>query len=142
MCANRNLRTIGGLTLEGGRYETALARQKSVQAGGAVIFEQCDVLCTPTQSLTAPPVTDIIDDAAADMAMVAKILRWTVPANDLGLCAVSLPIHHLGPPGTLPVGLQLHMPPNSDASVASVAKEVEAVLGVPPPAKVHKFIQK
>ena len=78
------------------------------------------MLVAPTQSLVAPAVADILDDPAADMAMVGRILRWTVPCNDLGLCAVSLPIHHLGPTGTLPVGLQLHMAPGRDASVAGL----------------------
>jgi Asp-tRNA(Asn)/Glu-tRNA(Gln) amidotransferase A subunit family amidase len=76
-------------------YESALAALKEYQAAVDKLFDQVDVIITPTVPVVAPPIAGPIDGM--------KILRNTWPFNAAGTPAISLPVRSQN----LPVGLQL-----------------------------------
>jgi len=76
-------------------YESALAALNEYQAAVDKLFNEVDVIITPTVPATAPPIGGAIDGM--------KILRNTWPLNAAGTPAISIPIATT----TLPVGLQL-----------------------------------
>jgi aspartyl-tRNA(Asn)/glutamyl-tRNA(Gln) amidotransferase subunit A len=88
------------------------------------VFEQVDVLLSPTTPLTAWRVgEDNIKIGAADESVLAASWRLTYPYNLAGLPAISLPcgFDRKG----LPIGLQIAAQPFDEASVLQVAHAYE-----------------
>jgi aspartyl-tRNA(Asn)/glutamyl-tRNA(Gln) amidotransferase subunit A len=76
-------------------YESALAALNEYQAAVDKLFNEVDVIITPTVPVTAPPIGGPIDGM--------KILRNTWPLNAARTPAISIPITST----RLPVGLQI-----------------------------------
>jgi aspartyl-tRNA(Asn)/glutamyl-tRNA(Gln) amidotransferase subunit A len=76
-------------------YEAGLAALKEYQAAVDKLFDQVDVIITPTVPVLAPPISGPVDGM--------KILRNTWPFNAAGTPAISIPLKTTG----LPVGMQL-----------------------------------
>lgn len=76
-------------------YEAGLGALKEYQAAVDKLFDEVDVIVTPTVPVVAPPISGPIDGM--------KILRNTWPFNAAGTPAISIPVKTSG----LPVGLQL-----------------------------------
>ena len=72
----------------------------------------------PTVPVVAPPVTDF---AAYLMVLARNAIPWSL----VGFPAVSLPC---GPPGALPVGLQLVALPGREDLLVAVGKVAEMAL--------------
>jgi aspartyl-tRNA(Asn)/glutamyl-tRNA(Gln) amidotransferase subunit A len=92
------------------------------------LFEDVDVIASPTVPITPPPVAEVSDMAGYREPNMAALSN-TCPANYLGLCAVTLPVG-LDDAG-MPVGLQLMAAPNREEALLGAALAVERVLGPP-----------
>lgn len=95
---------------------TARVTMKSWRARLSKIFEDVDVLATPTLTIM-PPLTS--DGESLLMA------RCTLPANLAGAPALSLPVPTGGP---LPASLQLIGPPGSEEMLLAAGEVVEAAV--------------
>ena len=98
-----------------GEYEAALGALQEYQAAVDKLFNEVDVIITPTVAVTAPPIAGPIDGM--------KILRNTWPFNAAGTPAISIPIAKT----TLPVGLQIIGRRGDDDKLLQVARRFEAV---------------
>jgi aspartyl-tRNA(Asn)/glutamyl-tRNA(Gln) amidotransferase subunit A len=108
-----------------------LARRLRLSAAAKAIaarFDAFDVIAMPTVVLT-PDVMNVQQTAERFWARNRGIVRNTVPANYLGLCAMTLPVglDRLG----LPVGLQLIAKGGDDEKLIAIAVAAERVLGAP-----------
>ena len=101
-------------------YESALAALKEYQAAVDKLFNEVDVIITPTVPITAPPITGPIDGM--------KILRNTWPFNAAGTPAISIPLRVRGAASdsALPVGLQLIARRGEDDKLLQIARLFEA----------------
>ena len=97
---------------------TAYRERRRFQVQMTGVFGEVDVLMMPTVPNVAPPIAGPIDGNL--------LLRNTVPFNAARTPALSLPC---GPPGRLPVGLQLVARPFGDARLLQIAALVERHLG-------------
>jgi aspartyl-tRNA(Asn)/glutamyl-tRNA(Gln) amidotransferase subunit A len=93
-------------------YEAALAALKEYQAAVDKLFEQVDVIITPTVPITAPLIAGPIDGM--------KILRNCWPFNAAGTPAISIPLKTTG----LPVGLQLIAKRGEDDKLLQIARYI------------------
>jgi aspartyl-tRNA(Asn)/glutamyl-tRNA(Gln) amidotransferase subunit A len=93
-------------------------QRRSFQVEMTRVFDEVDVLVMPTVPAVAPPIAGPIDGGL--------LLRNTVPFNAARAPALSLPC---GPPGRLPVGLQLVTRPFADARLLQIGVLVEPHLG-------------
>jgi amidase len=89
----------------------------------------CDAVLTPT--LAQPPLAVGAlrddDDPAADFAAQERFTPFTAPYNITGQPAVSLPLYWTSGPGpTLPIGVQLVGRPHDEATLVSLAAQLEA----------------
>lgn len=87
------------------------------------VFEECDVLVTPTVPVVAPPAEDF---AAYLMVLARNAIPWSL----VGFPAVSVPC---GFSEGLPVGLQLVAPPGREDLLVAVGREVEEAVAWPQP---------
>ena len=90
-------------------------------------FVGLDGWVLPTVKRLAPPLAEV-ETPAGHREYTRTMLYNSKPANLLGLCAVSLPIHHLGA-AHLPVGLQIVRRGGEDSALLAVAVQVERLLG-------------
>lgn len=103
-------------------YADALQKRLVMQRDMARVFEQVDILLTPTQP-TLPPRIDQARAAQHDERFMTDMLRrFTGPFNLLGWPAVSIPG---GFAEGMPVGIQLVAPPFAEGRLAAVAKAFE-----------------
>ena len=91
-------------------YEAGVAALKEYQAAVDKLFNDVDVIITPTVPITPPPIAGPIDGM--------KILRNTWPFNAAGTPALSIPIAKTA----LPVGLQLVARRGEDDKLLQIAK--------------------
>ena len=96
-------------------YEAALAALKEYQEAVDKLFNEVDVIITPTVPITAPLIAGPIDGM--------KILRNTWPLNAAGTPAISIPIAKV----PLPVGLQLIGRRGEDDRLLQIARRFETV---------------
>jgi aspartyl-tRNA(Asn)/glutamyl-tRNA(Gln) amidotransferase subunit A len=87
------------------------------------IFEEIDLLITPTTPMPAPKIADLKKDPAALRPAELRLLRNTRPFNVWGLPAISLPCG-LTKTG-LPMGLQIAGPPWREDWVLGLASAWE-----------------
>ena len=95
-------------------YESALAALKEYQAAVDKLFDQVDVIITPTVAVTAPLIAGPIDGM--------KILRNTWPFNAAGTPAITIPMKTTG----LPIGLQLIAKRGDDDKLLQIARAFSA----------------
>jgi Asp-tRNA(Asn)/Glu-tRNA(Gln) amidotransferase A subunit family amidase len=78
-------------------------------------FADVDVLAMPTVPVMAPPVTDFA-------AYLMVLARNAIPWSFVGFPAISIPC---GPPGALPVGLQLVAAPGREDLLVALGRLAE-----------------
>ncbi|MDF1606887.1 amidase [Hoeflea sp. YIM 152468] len=93
------------------------------------VFDQCDVLVSPTVAISAPLLSEVADDAAYRTANMLT-LRNTAIANLFGWSALTLPSGLDG--NGIPSGLQLIAPPMQETRLLAMALGVEAAVGRAP----------
>lgn len=83
------------------------------------VFEEVDVIVTPTVGVLAPRVTDF---ARYLMVLARNAIPWSL----VGFPAISVPI---GTSGGLPIGIQVVGPPGTEARLVQVGREIEQLSG-------------
>src|SRR6267143_4336403 len=89
-------------------------------------LDAVDVIASPTLCLTPPLMADVAD-ADSHLRVNRRIVRNTIAANYLGLCAITLPVGR--DRAGMPVGLQLTAPANVEERLLAIALAAERVLG-------------
>ncbi len=85
-----------------------------------------DVIASPTLPIS-PPLLAEIRDSDSHWAANRRLTRNTVPANYLGLCAITLPVGRDA--SGMPVGLQLTARGGQEQRLLAIAWAAERVLG-------------
>ncbi|ESP89093.1 amidase [Candidatus Halobonum tyrrellensis] len=104
-------------------YADAWDARRRIVRRTQVLFEQVDVLATPTVPVAAPAFGAVGDGPDATLAPT-DLLVDTAPFNCTGQPAVSVPC---GSADGAPVGLQLVAPAGADERALRVAAELERV---------------
>ncbi|KAL3538739.1 hypothetical protein ACH5RR_002105 [Cinchona calisaya] len=90
------------------------------------IFKEVDVIVTPTTGMTAPLIPPAaLKSGETDLQVSGNLMRFVVPANLLGLPAISVPVGY--DKQGLPIGLQLLGRPWGEASILRLAAAVEEI---------------
>ncbi len=114
-----------GLAVSGPEFGLALGELRRLAAGTLTALSPYDAVLTPT--LAAPPleVGAIRDDAdpAADFEAQKRFTPFTSLWNVTGSPAISLPTHWT--PAGLPVGVMLATAPGEEATLLSLAAQLE-----------------
>jgi aspartyl-tRNA(Asn)/glutamyl-tRNA(Gln) amidotransferase subunit A len=109
------------LTTEDAEVEAARAARERYRERIAALFEEVDVLVTPTVPMVAPPT------GIGDLALRGRMIELTLPWNVVGAPALALPC---GPAEDgLPASVQLVGRPGEDAAVLAVGRALERALG-------------
>jgi aspartyl-tRNA(Asn)/glutamyl-tRNA(Gln) amidotransferase subunit A len=121
----RRIRTgedLGTEELENAKKELAQARREI-----ALIFEQVDVLVTPTTPIPAPKISELKEDPDLLRPRELELLRNTRPFNVWGIPAISVPCG-LTQSG-LPIGLHIAGPHWREDLVLGLAHWYEHTVG-------------
>eukprot|EP00850_Spirogloea_muscicola_P008075 SM000042S15342 [mRNA] locus=s42:460916:465213:- [translate_table: standard] len=90
------------------------------------IFEEVDVIISPTTGMTAPVVPpDALYCGESNLAVTGGLMRFIFAGNLLGFPAVTVPVGQDG--NSLPIGLQIMGRPWQEATVLRLAAAIEAV---------------
>jgi len=114
-------RLYNGQDIPAYHYVDAVRARTRLQREMAGVFEDVDVLLTPTQP-TLPPRIDRAREAQRDERFTNNLRRFTGPFNLLGWPALSIPG---GFAEGLPVGMQFVAPPFAEGRLGAVAKAFE-----------------
>ncbi len=95
-------------------------------AGAARVFDDVDVLLTPTVPASPPRLADIGTVETYAPANI-KAMRNTAISNLFGWCALTMPVGLDA--NRMPVGLQLMGPPHAEARLIGIALGIEALIG-------------
>jgi len=113
---------LGTFALSSGYYEEYYGKAQKVRGmivnSFKKIFEDYNILISPTSPITAFDLGAMIDDP---LTMYQNDI-CTMPANIAGIPAISIPC---GLSNGLPVGFQIMGPHFSDNNIISIAKELE-----------------
>jgi aspartyl-tRNA(Asn)/glutamyl-tRNA(Gln) amidotransferase subunit A len=107
-------------------HRDRLARLEALAASVRASMTGVDAVAAPTLTIT-PPLLSAIRDSDSHWQANRALTRNTVPANYLGLCAISLPIGFDA--ARMPVGLQLTAGARREEPLLAVALTIERVLG-------------
>jgi Asp-tRNA(Asn)/Glu-tRNA(Gln) amidotransferase A subunit family amidase len=106
----------------------------------AVAFAHVDVLVTPATAVTAPTLPAAAwADGLLDEALEVALTAYALPANLLGLPAVTVPVG--ADADGLPVGLQIIGAAGADANVLRCAAQLERA-GVAAPRRIGHALQR
>ena len=100
-------------------------------------MEGLDGWISPTATILAPSMADF-DDLDFAMRMTLGMTQNTQPANHMGQCATTTPIHGLG--ASLPVGLQVICAAGQDAMAVSIGRAFENLFGPAPQPDLESFL--
>jgi amidase len=116
-----------GETVSGPEFGLAVGALRRVAARTLAALSPYDAVLTPTLAAPPLPVGALRDDAdpAADFEAQKRFTPWTSMWNVTGSPAVSLPLHWTQ--DGLPVGVMLAARPGEEATLLSLAAQVEAV---------------
>lgn len=107
----------------------ALRREPEVAASINAVFDRADVVLTPLCASPAPLVDDCPNTGALRSLRKANTSAWLVPWNVIGQPAIAVPV------GTdqhgLPTAVQLAGRAGDEATLLTLASEIEATLPFP-----------
>jgi len=114
-----------GATVSGPEFGLAVGELRRVAARTLTEISTYDAVLTPTLAVPPLPVGAIRNDAdpAADFEAQKRFTPYTSIWNVTGSPAISLPTHHT--PDGLPVGVMLATRPGDEATLVSLATQVE-----------------
>ena len=113
-----------GRTISAADYIAAMRQRSALVRAMDAWLSDFDGLLLPTIPIVAPTITEL-SDIDAELATDAILIRNTVIANLLDLCAISLPCPRAG---GLPVGLMLMARNGHDRKLLRIATAVERIL--------------
>ncbi len=122
-------RARAGLDVAAIDYFSAQKRIDELEQIARERLEGLDGWLSPTCPFVPLVIDTFSNPAEHKRSLLAS--QNTQPANLMGMCASSLPIHHLAPKGkdTLPVGLHLMMPGDCDEDLLGLSQLLQLVLG-------------
>ena len=85
-----------------------------------------DAVVMPTVAITPPPIADLEPGGEAYGKANRRALRNTTMGNQLGVCAITLPVGHDAK--GMPVGLMLQAAPGADEKLFRLARAIETAL--------------
>jgi Asp-tRNA(Asn)/Glu-tRNA(Gln) amidotransferase A subunit family amidase len=100
-------------------YAHALRVRSVVADGWRRVFEQVDVVATPTTGCTAAPIRPGAEGGESDLELLDRIMRFAHAPNLLGFPAISIPAGYDA--SGLPVGLQLIGRPWAEDTLLALA---------------------
>ncbi|XP_076904161.1 fatty acid amide hydrolase-like [Bidens hawaiensis] len=90
------------------------------------IFENVDVIVTPTTGMTAPVITkSALKMGESDIKVTGNLMRFIIAANLLGLPAITIPVGY--DKQGLPIGLQIIGRPWGEATILRLAAAFEVL---------------
>ena len=116
-------RICGGENITADEVQRCLRELAEIRRSIQSVFEEVDVLATPTAPIPAPEIEELKRNPDLLRPHELVLLRNTRPANVWGLPAISVPCGFTG--AGLPIGLQIIGPPWGEASVLQVAHAFE-----------------
>ena len=118
-----------GLAVNGPEFGLAIGELRRIAARALAALAPYDAVLTPTLATPPLPVGAIRDDEdpAADFEAQKRFTPYTSMYNVLGNPAISLPTHWT--PDGLPVGVMLATAPGDEATLLSLAAQVEDATG-------------
>jgi Asp-tRNA(Asn)/Glu-tRNA(Gln) amidotransferase A subunit family amidase len=116
-------RIRGGAEITAPEYIRARQRLDELRGNARSLFEELDLLVTPTTPVPPPAIDTLLADAGELRAKEFVMLRNTRPFNTLGLPTVSVPCGFTS--AGLPIGLQLTGAPGDEARVLALAHAYE-----------------
>ena len=125
-----------GLDVPADRYIRLIRRHRELCRVIADRMRGLDGWISPTRTLVAPPVSDVLDHETG-LEVEAMTAGNTRAANVFGLSGTSTPIQSLG--SSLPVGFQVMCPGMRDDHAISIALALEAIVGAPPKPDLSAF---
>lgn len=130
------MRVEAAETMTANEYLRRVRVLKNASVQAAHIFDDFDVLLTPTVAVT-PPTVESLSDPDAYRHTNMMVLRNTSIANLMTLCSISMPVGK--DKHNMPVGLQLMGGPWQEARLLAIAGrfeqeigEARKILGTPP----------
>ncbi|MFL6136490.1 MAG: amidase [Frankiaceae bacterium] len=117
-----------GVARSGPEYVAASAQLTVVSRAAIAATAQYDAVLTPALAQPPLPLGALRDDAdpAADFAAQERFTPFTAPYNITGQPAIVLPLHWTAGPAPLPIGVQLAGRPHDEATLVSLAAQLEA----------------
>ena len=119
-------RVQGAEAISSVEYLRRKAVLKRCGAGAAQVYDEVDVLLSPTVPITPPRLADITDGASYGKANMMA-LRNTVISNLFGWCALTLPVGLDA--SRMPVGVQLMGPAMAEERLIGIALNIESLIG-------------
>lgn len=115
-----------GRAISGPDFGLAVGQLRQYAARAIAALAPYDAVLTPTLATPPLPVGAIRndDDPAADFEAQKSFTPWTSAWNVTGMPAISLPLHWT--PAGLPVGMMLAGRPADEATLLSLAAQIEA----------------
>ena len=107
-------------------YLARIAQLRALARSAAPYLDAVDVVASPTLCLIPPLMSDVAD-ADSHLRVNRHIVRNTVAANYLGLCAITMPVGR--DRAGMPVGLQLTASARAEERLLAIALAAEPVLG-------------
>ena len=103
-----------------GRRDVDFARRTAGR-----VFDQVDVIVTPTTAVLPARVTDVAADVPTSMAFSGRTIRNTSPFNVYGWPTISIPCGFTR--AGIPIGLQISGPPAGEGVVLRIAHAYEQI---------------
>lgn len=116
-------RIRSGENITAAQYKAALRELRRVRAEISAVFQEIDVMITPTTPIAAPRLSDLMNDTDSLRPTELVLLRNTRPVNVWGLPAISVPCGFSSQ--VLPIGLQIIGGLASEIKVLRVAHTFE-----------------
>ena len=126
-----------GLDLSAIDFQAMTYMRDAVQASGQARMAEVDAWLSPTALTTSPTVAEMADLDTA-LAVSMRLGQNSHPVNMMGLCATTTPIQTLTG-ARMPIGLQVVCQAFDDARALSIARGIEALVGMPTPPDLSGF---
>jgi aspartyl-tRNA(Asn)/glutamyl-tRNA(Gln) amidotransferase subunit A len=104
-------------------YVNARRKLDELRRSARLLFENVDLVVTPTCPVPPFAIEDLLSDPATLRAKELQMLRNTRPFNILGLPTISVPCGFTS--NHLPIGLQISGPPGDEETVLRLAHAYE-----------------
>ena len=116
-------RILTGANITEADYKRRLAELESARREIARVFDEVDLIVTPTTPLPAPSIAELKENPERLRPRELLLLRNTRPFNVWGIPAISVPCGFTD--GGLPIGMQLAGPAGRDDLVLRMAHAYE-----------------